>query len=101
VFTALEAQDWHYGPGGERLHWPVDHYQQEGIRHTRWMADDVVKYHRTLATYINTLVDTGFRIARVVEPEPPPEMLAERPDFKDELRRPMFLLIAALKPPAP
>ncbi len=31
VFTALETQDWHYGPNDVRLHWPVDNYQQEGI----------------------------------------------------------------------
>jgi 2-polyprenyl-3-methyl-5-hydroxy-6-metoxy-1,4-benzoquinol methylase len=43
MVTARAAQDWHYGPKGERLHWPV------------------------------------------------------RPDWKDECRRPLFLLIAAVK----
>jgi SAM-dependent methyltransferase len=99
VFTARAAQDWHYGPDGERLHWPVDDYQEEGLRHTRWMADDVVKYHRTAATYVNTLIDSGFGIARLLEPQPPPEMLAQRPEMKDERRRPIFLLIAAVKAP--
>ncbi len=99
IFTALASQDWHHGPNGERLHWPVDNYQGEGIRHARWLADDVVKYHRTLATYINTLLDAGFVLTRVVEPEPPAEMLVERPNLKDEFRRPIFLLLAAVKPP--
>lgn len=97
VFTALAAQDWHYGPDGARLHWPVDDYQQEGLRHTSWMADDVVKYHRTIATYVNTLIESGFRITRLLEPEPSPEMLIERPEMKDERRRPIFLLLAAVK----
>lgn len=97
VFTALESQDWYYGPQGERMHWPVDRYQEEGIRHTRWLADDVVKYHRTLATYVNTLIDAGFSIRKLVEPEPSPEMMAEREEMKEECRRPMFLLIAAVK----
>lgn len=101
IFTALETQDWCYGPNRERLHWPVDHYQQEGIRHARWIADDVVKYHRTLASYVNTLLDAGLVITRVVEPTPSAEMLAERPDFKDELRRPTFMLLAATKPASP
>ena len=101
IFTALETQDWYYGPNRERLHWPVDNYQQEGIRHARWIADDVVKYHRTLATYANTLLDAGFVITRVVEPAPSAEVLAEHPDFKDELRRPTFLLLAATKPASP
>lgn len=97
IFTARAAQDWHYGPDGERLHWPVDHYQQEGLRHARWMADDVVKYHRTVASYVNALIDAGFQITRLLEPEPPAAMLTERPEWMDETRRPMFLLIAALK----
>ncbi|MDF2962241.1 MAG: SAM-dependent methyltransferase, partial [Paenibacillus sp.] len=45
VFTALAAQDWYYGPQGERLHWPVDDYQKEGPRQARFLDNDVVKYH--------------------------------------------------------
>lgn len=101
MFTAVEAQDWHYGPNGERLHWPVDDYLREGVRHTAWLAEDVVKYHRTISTYTNELIDAGFSIARIVEPAPPAEMLAERPDYQDELRRPMFLLFTAVKRPLP
>jgi SAM-dependent methyltransferase len=101
VFTARAAQDWHCGPNGERLHWPIDNYQEEGLRRTRWMADDVVKYHRTVATYVNALIDSCFRLTRLLEPEPSPEMLIERPAMKDERRRPIFLLIAAVKVPAP
>lgn len=97
VFTARAAQDWHYGPDGGRLHWPVDDYQDEGVRHARWLAEDVTKYHRTMATTINTLTDAGFRVARLLEPEPRAEMVAERPQWQDERRRPMFLLVAALK----
>jgi SAM-dependent methyltransferase len=99
VVTARAAQDWHHGPDGERLHWPVDDYQREGQRRARWLESDVVKYHRTLATYVNTLIDSGLRVTRLLEPEPPAEMLAERPDWQDERRRPLFLLLAALKPP--
>jgi ubiquinone/menaquinone biosynthesis C-methylase UbiE len=99
MFTALAAQQWCCGLKGDRLHWPVDQYQQEGPRHTRWLADNVVKYHRTVATYVNTLIDSGFRISKLLEPEPTPEMLVEQPDLKDDCRRPTFLLIAAVKAP--
>ncbi|HKV57359.1 MAG TPA: class I SAM-dependent methyltransferase, partial [Ktedonobacteraceae bacterium] len=37
IFTALAAQDWYYGQHGERLHWPVDHYQDEGPRQARFL----------------------------------------------------------------
>lgn len=97
MFTSREQQDWYYGAEQEKLHWPVDRYQDEGIRRTSWLADDVVKYHRTFANYLNSLIEAGFRIEKVLEPEPPQEMLQKHPEFKDESRRPMFLLISARK----
>lgn len=97
VFTAVAAQDWHYGPDGERLHWPVDHYQSEGQRIARFLDADVVKYHRTVATIMNALIQAGFRITEVAEPGPSEEALKQYPDMIDETRRPIFLLLAALK----
>ena len=97
IFTALAAQDWYYGQHGERLHWPVDHYQEEGPRQARFLGHKVVKYHRTIATYVNTLVDAGFSLRRLCEPQPTQEQLNRHPGWQDETRRPMFLLIAAGK----
>ena len=97
IFTALPAQDWYYGQHGERLHWPVDHYQEEGPRQARFLDHDVVKYHRTLATYLNTVIEAGFTIVKLSEPQPAQEMLDKHPDMRDETRRPMFLLIAAIR----
>lgn len=97
VFTALAAQDWHYGPQGEKLFWPVDDYQLEGPRQARFLGHDVVKYHRTVATYMNALIEAGFAIRRLSEVEITPDMLAGNPDLQDEVRRPIFLLIAAAK----
>ena len=96
IFTALAAQDWYYGQHGERLHWPVDHYQDEGLRQARFLEHDVVKYHRTLATYVNTLIDSAFTITKLSEPAPTRELLDKHPEWQDETRRPMFLLIAAV-----
>lgn len=95
MFTALAAQQWCLGPEGARLHWPVGDYQEEGPRHTQWMADDVIKYHRSTATYVNTLIDSGFSIMALLEPTPPAEMLGPRPEWKDERRRPMFMLVSS------
>jgi len=97
IFTALAAQDWYYGQHGERLHWPVDHYQEEGPRLARFLNHDVLKYHRTVATYVNTLLGAGFNITRLSEPAPTQAMLDAEPEMQDETRRPMFLLIAAVK----
>lgn len=98
IFTAREAQDWYYGPNDERLHWPVDNYQVEGIRHSTWMTDDIVKYHHTFSTILNTVIQSGFQITRIAEPQPHPDQVMEPKDRQDESRRPIFLLIAALKP---
>lgn len=97
IFTALATQDWYYDERGERLHWPVDHYQEEGLRQASFLDHNVVKYHRTVATYVNTLLDGGFIITRLSEPQPTQELLDAHPDWQDELRRPMFLLISAVK----
>ncbi|GFZ79697.1 methyltransferase [Paenibacillus marchantiophytorum] len=97
VFTALAAQDWHYGANGERMHWPVDNYQSEGVREARFLDHDVVKYHRTIATYMNALIEAGFRLTRIAEPQPTQEALEQIPEMKDETRRPIFLLMAAVK----
>lgn len=98
VFTARAAQDWSYGSHGERLHWPVDQYQEEGPRQARFLDHEVVKYHRTVASYVNTLLDCGFRLARLCEPSPTPPLLETHPEWQEELRRPMFLLLAAIMP---
>ena len=96
VFTAYGTQDWYYGPGGEILHFPVDRYYEEGCRDAVFLGEHVVKYHRTLTTYLDTLLRNGFAIRRVVEPQPPEDML-ELPGMRDELRRPMMLLVSAEK----
>ena len=61
-----------------------------------FLGEDVVKYHRTLTTYLDTLLTGGFALRRVVEAKPPERML-DIPGMKDELRRPMMLLVAAVK----
>ena len=43
-----------------------------------------------------TLLQNGFILEKVIEPQPPEELL-EVPGMKDEMRRPMMLLIAARK----
>lgn len=96
VFTAYGSQDWYYGPDGEILHFPVDNYYLEGPREAVFLGERVTKYHRTLTTYLDTLLENGFRLMRVVEPQPPEDMM-ELPGMRDELRRPMMLLVLAVK----
>jgi ubiquinone/menaquinone biosynthesis C-methylase UbiE len=97
IFTARKEQDWFLDEQGIRIHWPVDNYQSEGVRKTTFLTENVVKYHRTISTYINDLIGAGFSIRVIKEPVPTDEMLKSVPDMKDEIRRPMFLIISAEK----
>lgn len=96
VFTAEGSQDWCYGVDGEIRHFPVDRYYYEGERDAVFLGEHVVKYHRTLTTYLNTLLENGFFIRRIVEPKPPKHMM-DLPGMKDEMRRPMMLIVSAVK----
>ena len=83
------------GEKGEGQHWPIDNYKFEGIRHTQWFIDDVIKYHRSVETYVNTLIDSGFTIMRLLEPEAAEDEIRKRPELREESRRPTFMLISA------
>ena len=96
VFTAYGNQDWYRDEQGNILHFPVDRYFFEGKRDAVFLGEKVIKYHRTLTTYLNGLLQSGFSLEQVVEPQPPEEML-DLPGMEDELRRPMMLLISAVK----
>ena len=96
VFTAYGTQDWYYDRNGEILHFPVDNYYYEGKREAIFLGEKVTKYHRTLTTYLETLLKNGFTLQHVIEPQPPEEMM-DLAGMKDEMRRPMMLLVSAKK----
>lgn len=96
LFTASGTQDWIYDQTGAIEHFPVDHYFEEGVRETNFLGSSVTKYHRTLTTYLGSLLRANFVLEQVIEPTPPAESLAE-PGMKDEFRRPMMLIISARK----
>lgn len=97
ITTAPAEQRWVKDGSGNKLHWPVDDYGFEGKRVGNWIVDGVVKYHRTLDTYINGLIENGFRIVRIAEPGVAQEYKNLRPDFRDESRRPPFLFVKAIR----
>jgi SAM-dependent methyltransferase len=97
VFTSKAEQDWFKDEKGNLLHWPVDNYQDEGARQTNFLGHKVVKYHRTVASILNTVIDSGFAIKQISEPKPSEEIIEKYPAMKDELRRPIFIMVSAGK----
>lgn len=98
ICTALPAQRWITDAEGRALHWPVDQYRAEGPRRTRWFVEGVVKYHRTVETYVEGLLAAGFTLRALREPEPlPGPAAAAVPGLELHRRRPPFLLLAATR----
>ena len=97
IYSAPTNQAFVDGADGARF-WPLDDYLVEGERVRHWFVDGVGRQHRTIATYVNTLIDAGLRIARVVEWGPTVDDVAARPELADDRHRPWFLLLGATKP---
>ena len=96
VFTFYGTQDWYYDSDGNILHFPVDRYYYEGQRDAVFLGEHVTKYHRTLTTCLNTLLENSFELLNIIEPQPPEDMM-DLPGMADEMRRPMMLIVAARK----
>lgn len=98
VFTAGVNEDWCYSEDGKILHWPVDNYFYPGERTTLFVGCEVTKQHHTLAQILGGLLHAGFTLADIDEARPSAEALAGLPEMADEMRRPMMLLVKAVKP---
>lgn len=94
IYTAPSHPGWQTNADGTKI-WALDSYLREGERVTDWIAPGVVKYHRTIGTYLNTLREHGFQLVRLEEWGPSPEQIAANPEWADEVQRPPFLLVAA------
>jgi 2-polyprenyl-3-methyl-5-hydroxy-6-metoxy-1,4-benzoquinol methylase len=92
---------WIRDASGEPVSWAVDRYAEEGLREEHWFTDGVRKYHRTVASLLNGVIDAGLSIERVVEPVASREQLDRRPDWGHERRRPFCLLVRARKLSSP
>jgi SAM-dependent methyltransferase len=94
LFTAPRDPGWRTDRDGTRV-WPVNDYLLEGRRVTDWIQPGIVKYHRTVASYVNTLLAHGFHLVRLEEWGPNHQQIVEHPELADEVHRPPFLLLAA------
>lgn len=96
IYSAPTSQEFETSGNGDRI-WPLDRYLVEGERITNWFVDGVVKQHRTVATYVNSVIDAGFTLDRIVEWGPTADEVASRPELADDRHRPWFLLLRATR----
>jgi SAM-dependent methyltransferase len=100
IYTAPTQPRWSLDAAGRKT-WPIDGYLVEGPRSTDWLAQGVIKQHRTVATYLTRLLRAGFTIAHVEEWGPTDAQIAARPALAEERQRPAFLLVAAQRSRVP
>lgn len=94
IFTSGVGQDWIYTKEQKKKYWAIDNYFMPGERKTNFLGCDVVKQHHTLTQILMGLLNNDFKIDVAEEAEPPEEMM-HIAGMKDELRRPMMLLVKA------
>ena len=88
---------WTKDENGNKLYINLSNYGIEGERESSWFVDNVKKYHRTFSSIINTLIETGFIIEKMIEPLPTEDLLKKYPDYKDLFHKPDFLLVKVRK----
>ena len=96
--TALIKDDyWSKDNEGNILHYNLTNYSLMGVRSTNWIVDNVIKYHRSFSSLINSLVDVGFAVEKVLEPLPDEEIMSHHPAYRKYYHKPDFLLIRVRK----
>lgn len=76
----------------------LDQYFDEGERHWEMLGVKFTNFHRSLSTYINCFINTGFVLNEIIEPTVTEDKLTEYPDLEDELRVPNFIVYVLEKP---
>jgi SAM-dependent methyltransferase len=85
---------------GNKLYWKVDRYFAEGAYEQPMPPDaeeGLILFHRTLSTYLRTLLRMDFLLLDVIEPMPAEEMLARYPHFRDDFRMSHFIVFKLQK----
>lgn len=98
IVTARKGMNnWIKDDKGEKLYWAFDHYQEEGKREQQWYIDGVIKYHRTISTLVNTLIQHGLVLEGMIEPQSIPAGIEKMPKLINEKRRPSFIVLKSRK----
>lgn len=89
---------WHRSESGEKLHVMLDHYFDETARTWVMMDVEFTNFHRTLSSYLQSFLRTGFVLVDLVEPTVTAERVRDYPSLDDELRVPSFIVYVLDKP---
>ncbi len=88
---------WTRDENGNKVHLNLKNYCIEKENESSWFVDDVKKYHRMFSTIVNTLIESGFFVEKMIEPTPDEDIIKKYPKYKDLCHKPDFLVIKAVK----
>lgn len=83
---------WCKDNNGKKNHVNLDNYFNENERRWKMLGVEFTNFHRTLATYINSFIEVGFTLEKIIEPTITLEQLKTYPELEDELRVPNFII---------
>lgn len=95
--THSSGARWTKDANGNKLYVNLSNYGLEGERESKWFVEGVKKYHRMFSTIVNTLIEAGFTIEKMIEPIPEAELAKKYPEYNDLFHKPDFLVIKAIK----
>ncbi len=100
----VEFARWRFEEGTDNaLHLEIINYFHTCGSEVSWTMDRLIKpflttsFHRTLTEYFASLSDSGFVVARLVEPKPTLIGVSQYPSLRKHLRIPHSILIEAIK----
>lgn len=91
------GERWTKNEKEQKIYANISNYGIEGERNIKWFIENVKKYHRNFSTIINTLVEVGFQIEKVIEPMPDEYILKVYPEYYDLFHKPDFLILKVKK----
>jgi SAM-dependent methyltransferase len=84
--------------GQRRTCWVVDDYFVGGPRTVDWLGAQVVKYHRSVEEYFQSLRAVGFRVDELREATPSAARFPDASELRRRQRVPLMLLLGASRP---
>lgn len=94
----LYGSKWIKDEQGIKISATISDYAKNGRRTDNWKNIGIPKYHRSFSFIINSLIESGFVILKIVEPSPTKQTLEIAPHLYDEIHRPASIVIKAQKP---
>ena len=86
-----------YDKSAKRGSWIVDNYFDAGERINNWHGKEVVKYHRTLEEYWESIRKANFEVLELRESKPERANFENEEEFLRRKRIPLFLIFKLKK----